>query len=161
MTPIDLLNSLGRFTQDATKEMALPYRVERDSGDRPERPPEIFIQDLPSKEAMTQQVPYILLQYLTGEDNVEEEESTAHVRIIFVLYARNANEGSLDVLATLTTLKIAILKTRVLDGRYLLADKVESIVYPDQEPPYFFGEIMTTWQMPVVEREVDLHGYEV
>lgn len=161
MTPIDLLNSLARFTQEVTKEMALPFRVERDSGDRPERPPEIFIQDVPSKEAKAQQVPYILLQYLTGVDSVDADETIANVRIIFVLYSKNPNEGSLDVLAALTTVKNALLKTRILDDRYLLSDKVESIVYPDQEEPYFFGEIMTTWQMPVVEREVDLHGYEV
>lgn len=161
MTAIDLLNALARFTRETTKEMALPYRAERDSGERPERMPAIFIQDVPNKEAKTQQVPYILLQYLTGEDDLDTGDSIAHVRIIFVLWAKNPNEGSLDVLSAMTTLKNAILKTRILERRYLLSDKVETIVYPDQESPYFFGEMMTTWRMPMVEREVDLHGIEI
>ena len=35
-----------------------------------------------------------------------------------------------------------------------LQDGVESMIYPDDTAPYFVGEMMTTWRMPPVKREV-------
>lgn len=166
MTPIDLLESLSRFVTDATKEMALPCVVGRTSGERPERAPQVFIMDIPNVEEEKQQVPYIVLQYLTGEDKFGggafrggEIESTANVRIVIVAYEKEqGGAGGLQVLSIITTIKTALLKAGVVEDRYAIDEKIEHIVYPDHEPPYYFGEMMTTWQMPVVEREV--HTYD-
>lgn len=33
---------------------------------------------------------------------------------------------------------------------------LETIVYPDDTAPYFVGEMISTWMLPPVEREVNL-----
>jgi len=57
-------------------------------------------------------------------------------------------------------LRIELLKTVVLDGRYMLdtEDGVDSVVYTDNIWPYYAGEMITSWKIPAIYREVDIDG---
>jgi hypothetical protein len=53
-------------------------------------------------------------------------------------------------------LRVELLKTVVLDNRYQLDLKegLDSIIYPDETAPYYAGEIVSTWTIPAITREV-------
>ena len=47
-----------------------------------------------------------------------------------------------------------MLKDGVVGGQFVLKSPLEMIVYPDSTAPYYLGEMMTTWTMPIIESEV-------
>ena len=57
MTPLDLLSVLEEFVRRETKDMLLPVRVDRRSGEPKERPAEIYKMRLPTKKAQNERVP--------------------------------------------------------------------------------------------------------
>lgn len=159
MTVDNLLESLASFVREATKEMELPVVVERGSGKKPTCPPTVYTMGLPQVESAEEQVPFIVLEYLTGEDRFDEAqhpESKAMVRLVMVLYTENKEEGAKQVVNLITELRLAFLKQVVIDGKYKLLSPLENLVYPEHEHPYYFGEMMTNWEMPVIEREVPI-----
>lgn len=157
MTPLELLDTLKVFIEKETKDILLPVRVDRKSGEQKERAAEVHKMRLPDKDAQTQRIPYILLQFLKSTDSQESgdhPESTCMVRIVAATYSENGEEGALGVLNLLTRIRIAILKDGVIADRFLLIPPLELIVYPDNTPPYYLGEMMTSWKMPPIESEV-------
>ena len=174
MTPIILLDRLKEFIQENTKDMILFVRhvklktlTEPDESGKaqPEdggeeithRAAEVHLMRLPNKEAETQRIPYIVLQCLTGKDEHkpgEEEESISNIRIIVATYSENDSEGAMDVLNVITRIRVALMKVGVIGEQFLLRKPLEYYIYPDDTQPYFFGEIMTVWELPAVKREV-------
>ena len=70
-------------------------------------------------------------------------------------WAEDESEGATCVLNLLTRIRVALLKDGVIGERYMLKPPLEMIVYPDgTTAPYYLGEMMTEWEMPVVESEV-------
>jgi hypothetical protein len=115
---------------------------------------------LPDKDAETNRVPYIILQYITGKDTQEpgeREDSLSSVRIVIATYSDNDSEGAMDVLNLITRMRNALLKAGVIGDQFLLRRPLEYLVYPDDTQPYFFGELMSVWEMPSVIREVHTH----
>ena len=113
---------------------------------------------LPTKKAQTERVPYLLLQYIKSTDTQEpgqKPESVCTVRIVAATYSEDESEGATCVLNLLTRIRVALLKDGVIGERYMLKTPLEMIVYPDgTTAPYYLGEMMTEWEMPVVESEV-------
>ena len=56
MTPLDLLDALEAFVKRETKDILLPVRVDRKSGEQKERAAEVYKMRLPNKTAETQQM---------------------------------------------------------------------------------------------------------
>ena len=157
MTPLDLLDVLEEFVRRETKDMLLPVRVDRRSGEPKERPAEIYKMRLPTKKAQTERVPYLLLQYIKSTDTQEpgqEPESVCTVRIVAATYSEDESEGAMCVLNLLTRIRVAMLKDGVVGGQFVLKSPLEMILYPDSTAPYYLGEMMTTWTMPIIESEV-------
>lgn len=157
MTPIDLLDALKGFVKEETKDLLLPVRVQRTSGERNLRVPNVYKMRLPSKNDETNQIPYVLLQFLKSTVKQEPGElplCEAMVRIIGATYNEDGEEGALGVLNLLTRIQSGLLRDGVIAERYLIRSPVELIVYPDNTPPYYLGEMMTTWEIPVIESEV-------
>lgn len=157
MTPLDLLDALKAYIEEKTKDIILPTRVDRKSGDFKERPAEVHKMRLPTKEAETQQIPYIVLQYIKSTDNQDagqRPESTCMIRIVIATYSENEADGALCVLNLLTRIRLAFLKDGMIADRYILKPPLEMVVYPDSTPPYYLGEMITEWQMPIIESEV-------
>ena len=155
MTPLELLDALKAFIEENTKDILLPVRVDRKSGEAKERPAEVYKMRLPTKDAETKRIPYVLLQYIKSTDTQtagEMPESSCMVRIVAATYSEDGEEGALCVL--LTRIRIAFLRDGVIAEHFMLKPPIEMIVYPDSTPPYYLGEMMTEWRMPIVESEV-------
>lgn len=157
MTPLELLDALKAFIEENTKDILLPVRVDRKSGEAKERPAEVYKMRLPTKDAETKRIPYILLQYIKSTDTQtagQPPESSCMVRIVAATYSEDGEEGAMCVLNLLTRIRVALLRDGVIAERFMLKPPVEMIVYPDSTPPYYLGEMMTEWRMPIVESEV-------
>lgn len=157
MTPLELLDALKAFIEENTKDILLPVRVDRKSGEAKERPAEVYKMRLPTKAAETKRIPYVLLQYIKSTDTQtagEPPESSCMVRIVAATYSEDGEEGAMCVLNLLTRIRIAFLRDGVIAERFMLKPPIEMIVYPDSTPPYYLGEMMTEWRMPIVESEV-------
>lgn len=159
MTPGILLNCLEEFVKEKTKDIKLQVRVRNQNPEEEkERAANVYKMRLPNKEDQTQKVPYILLQVLKGEDSRQErepEEDSCQIRIIIATYSENGSLGAYDVLNVIMRIRSELKKAGVLGGRFVLQLPLEWIVYPDSTQPYYLGEIMTNWSMPVIKREVE------
>ena len=167
MTAVILLQRLKEFVQEHTKDMVLRvkpithnvYGEDAKAEGITERPPEVHLMRLPSKDAEINRIPYILLQWLAGKDDQqqgEHPESECKIRIIAATYSDNDSEGALDVLNVMTKIRIALLRAGEIGEQFLLRKPLEALVYPDDTQPYFFGEMMSVWEMPTIKREVNL-----
>lgn len=157
MTPIMLLNTLEVFIKEKTKDILLEVRVKKDSSNEKERAAEVHKMNLPTKEDEIQRIPYILLQFLTGKDTKQKEEveeSNCKIRIVVAIYSENGQLGGYDVLNVLLRIRSELQKVGVIGGYFVLQKPLEYLVYPDNKPPYHFGEMITNWSIPVIEREI-------
>ncbi|MCL2087652.1 MAG: hypothetical protein FWH05_08695 [Oscillospiraceae bacterium] len=169
MSPIVLLEELKKFVEENTKDIILATRpvknkvYSEDSKKKPphrkKKSPKVYLMRLPDKDAETNLIPYIVLQYLTGKDEQPPGEppySTCTIRIVAATYSEDAGEGAKDLLNVLTRIRIALLKSGGV-GQFLLCKPLENIVYPDETNPYYLGEMLTIWEIPIIQREVTLY----
>ena len=103
----------------------------------------------------------MLHQVITGMDQQPQGQrvtSSAKVRSICCVYNDDEQEGGLMLLNLMERLRIAMLRQVVIGGQFTLDLEagLETIVYPDDTAPYFVGEMISTWKLPPVEREVNL-----
>lgn len=152
MTPLELLESLKAYCEEITKDMLLVARVPENGTEAGERPPEVFIGNLPDKESEKRAAPYILLKLLTKK--VDDEESVCRVRIICVTFSEDKQENYIQCLNLLTRIETKLLEDVVIDNRYSCQKPIESILYDDDLEVYQIGEMMTIWEMPKAERNV-------
>ncbi len=175
MTPIELLDELKKFIEESTKDIILSVRpvnnkiIPEPSGkgkkEKSEEQPksraaEVYLMRLPNKDAETNRIPYILLQFLTGEDTQQagnEPDSECKVRIVIATYSENASAGSMDLLNVITRIRIALLKKGVIGKQFTLRKPLEYVVYPDETGAYYLGEMITKWGIPTIKREVNLY----
>ena len=161
MTRIALLEQLREFTKAVTKDIIMPTMMEKGDAAKTERPAEVFLMRLPDSRAAKKKAPYILHQLITGKDEQrsgERAESRAMIRTIFCVYHDNEQEGSLALLNLMERLRIELLRKVVIGNQFQLdlEASLETLVYPDDTAPFFAGEIVSTWKLPAVEREVIL-----
>lgn len=153
MTPIILMDSLEEFIRNATKSIILPCRVRNDLNDVKERPAEVFKMNLPKKEDEKQRVPYILLQFIKGIDEREEGKyplGSCSIRIVVVTYSEDRGTGEYDVLNIILKIRSELEKTGCLDCLFDLLYPLEYLIYDGGETyPYYVGEMMTNWSLPV------------
>lgn len=152
MTPLELLGALERYCKEITKDMRLVARVEENGTQAAERPPKVFIGNLPDKKAERKAAPYILLKLLTGKD--DNEESICRVRIICVTFSEDKQENYIQCLNLVTKIKTKLLEDVVIENRFSCQKPVEFIIYDGDLEVYQIGEIMTIWEMPKVKRDV-------
>lgn len=160
MNKRDFLDCFKDFTEEAVKDMILP--VSEQSGDKNNagRAAEVHLMRLPDSKAAKKKAPYILHQLITGADKQlsgHDPEATAVVRSVFCVYNDNEEEGALSLVELMERLRIAMLKEIVISKRYMLdinEAKLETLIYPEDTYPYYAGEMISTWKLPPVEREV-------
>ena len=159
MTKVLLMEALKLFTEKSVKDLLMPTKVQS-AGEEPAlRCAEVHLMRLPDSRSAHKKAPYILHQLFTVIDQQKEgnlDTSGAKVRSIFCVYCDNEEEGGLMLLNLMERLRIDLLKSRIIDGRYELDMEagIETLCYPDDTAPYFVGEMVSTWKCPVVEREV-------
>lgn len=120
------------------------------------RAPKVFLMNTPERNDMLSQIPYLLIQFLTGKDKRDadtgDEESTVNVRIIIALYDDDGEDGGMQVLEVIERIRIMLQKGRLLDQQYMLQLPFDYEVYPDDTGAYYLGEINMVWSIPGIER---------
>lgn len=159
MNRVILLEQLKDFSIAATADLVMPTKMQ--SGDEKQefRTAEVYLMCLPDSRAATKKAPYILHQFITGEDiqmTGQHATSMATVRTIFCVYSDDEQEGGLMLLNLMERLRIELLRKVVIGKQFTLdlSAKLEVLAYPDDTAPYFAGEMVSTWILPAVEREV-------
>ena len=157
-----LLEQLKAFTLEATKDLIMPTKIQKEGEKQKYRAADVYLMQLPDGSAAKKKVPYIIHQAITGRDSQapgERETGSATVRTIFAVYNDDGQEGGLMLLNLMERLRIALLRKVVIGGQFQLDLEagIESFIYPatDEVAPYYAGEMSSVWRMPAVEREVD------
>lgn len=158
MTPVFLMDELKTFIEEKTADIILPVRTRTGSNEDKERAAKVYKMGLPKKDDAQQQVPYILLKFLTGVDDKaagEPEESSCKIRIIFAAYSEDGQDGPLALLNLMLRVRSELKKAGAVGGgQFVLELPLEYIVYQDTTPPYYMGEIMTNWSIPTIQRDL-------
>ena len=157
MTPIILLDDLQNFIEENTADILLEVKVRTGETTEKERAANVYKMGLPEKDDNTQQIPYILLKVLTGEDGKEDlqpKSSKVRVRMLIATYSQDGERGPLALLNLILRIRERLQKQHIIGGRFCLEYPFEYIIYQDTTPPYYMGEIMTIWSIPSIEREV-------
>lgn len=159
MTRTQLIEDLKAFVENSLKDFILPTKLKKGDLEQKFRSPVVFKQRVPDSSSATDKAPCVLLQLTDGSDvqnSGDKLASTAHVRIVFMIYCNDEQEGAMSLLEVMERLRIDLLKTVFLNNQYVLDTTagVETHVYNDDTAPFYIGEMSTTWQMPPVKREV-------
>lgn len=161
MTKSILLERLADFSKEATKDLIMPVRMQACDKEQQYRAADNYKMRLPDSSAAQKKAPYIIHQIVTGKDLQKHGDivkSGALVRSIFCVYNENEQEGALMLLNLMERLRISLLKTVVIGKQFELDLEagLEAMIYPDDTAPYYAGEMISTWKLPAVEREVIL-----
>ena len=159
MTKIELLNQLKAFTLEVTKDLIMPTRMQKGDAEQGYRPADVFLTRIPDGTSATKKAPYILHQIITGKDRQisgQNAQRFATVRSVFCVYNEDEQEGGLMLLNLIERLQISLEQQVVIGHQFVLdlESEVETLVYPDDTAPYFIGEMISTWQLPAIKREV-------
>lgn len=155
MTAVILLEQLKAFTEEATKDLIMPTKMQKGDTEQTYRAAVVHKMRLPDSGSATKKAPYIIHQVITGNDTTE---SQTKVRSIFCVYNENEEEGGLMLLNLIERVRIALLKAGTVGNQFTLDINagVERLIYPDDTAPFYAGEMISTWKMPTVKREVVL-----
>lgn len=161
MTRIILLDRFKEFCEASTKDLIMPVSLQKGDAEQQYRAAEVHSMRLPDSKAAKKKVPYILNQIIMGRDVQESgnrSEANAVMRTICCVYNENEEEGALMLLNLMERLRIALLETRIIGKQFEvdLQAGIESLIYPEDTAPYYSGEMMTTWQIPEIERKDSL-----
>lgn len=159
MNRVHLLHALKTFSEDAYKDLILPVKMQKGDAEQKYRAPETHLMRLPEKTMNTDKAPYVIHQMITGQDRQsagQRMEARAVVRSICCVYNDNSEEGSLALMTLIERMRIGLLTDPWLDGQYCLDldEGLETLIYPDETDPFFLGELVSTWVLPRVQREV-------
>jgi len=159
MNRITLLEQLRDITKTATGDIILPVKEQKGDAEKITRAADIHLMRLPDSRAAQKKAPYIIHQLITGKDiqpQGEDESASAVVRSIFCVYNDDEEEGSLMLVNLMERLRIHLLKQVVIGDQFQLdlVAGLESIIYPEDTAPYYAGEMVSTWILPAIQREV-------
>ncbi len=174
MTPNELLYELKNFIEEIVKDIILevrpvknkaipvPIGKEEKAEEQPQkRAAEVHLMSLPDKDAETNRIPYIVLQLLTGTDDQQagkDPDSECKIRIVLATYSENQSVAAMDLLNLITRIRVALLKQVVIGKQFTLRKPLEYAIYTTEETgPYYFGEMLTIWGIPTINREVNLN----
>ncbi len=161
MTKNNLLEAYKAFTEEVTKDLILPVQQQKSDKEIPlPRAPEVHIMGLVDFTAAKKKVPYVFHQIITAKDQwipgQPRPDSRATIRSVAAVYNLNNQEGQLALLELLERMRIALLTKGVIGRQFRLDYEagVEYLIYPDNIPPFYAGEMITVWKLSPVEREV-------
>ena len=160
MTKVILLEQLKEFTQAATHDLLLPVAQQKEDKEPPaDRAAAVYRMRIPDSRSATKKAPYILHQALINNDIQlpgQKPKATATVRSIFCVYHRDEQEGGLALLNLMERFRIALLEQVVIGKQFKLNLEagLEGLVYQENTAPYYAGEMVSMWDLPIIERKV-------
>lgn len=163
MTKVVLLDRLKEETEQATCNLLMPVcQQKEDKEPPPNRAATVYRMRLPNSNASKKKAPYIIHQVVTSKDQKPagaEDESHCMIRSVFCVYdPDNEEEGSMRLLNLMERVRIHLLQKVVIGDQFELDKEtgLECLVYQEDTAPYFAGEMITVWKLPVIEREVKM-----
>lgn len=164
MTKQNLLDALCGFTREAVKDLLLPVELqEDDEAQPPPRPADVYSMGLPDFAEAEKKAPLIIHQIITANDvwpeGRAEPVSRAVVRTVFGIYHPDSQEGPLALLGLIERVRLSLWRQRLIGKQFRLDMKAgaDYLIYDKQLPPFYAGEMLTTWSLPSVKLEV-LYG---
>ncbi len=159
MNKVILLEQLKTLTTELVKDLIMPTRKQKGDEAEGRRAADIYLMRLPDSTSAQKKAPYIIHQLITGKDiqhEGESESASAVIRSIFCVYNDDEQEGALMLVNSMERVRIGLLKRVVIGDQFQLDLKagLESMVYPDDTAPYYAGEMLSTWILPAIQREV-------
>ena len=162
MTKVMLLEALKVESEEATRDLLMPVAMQKGDKEQPEnRVPGIYLMRLPDSGAAKKKAPYTLHQVITSRDQQSQgnqDESICTIRTVFCVYSQDEQEGGMLLLNLMERHRIHLLRKVVIGDQFELDKEagIETLVYPEDTAPYFAGEMITVWKLPVIEREVKM-----
>lgn len=164
MTKQNLLDALCGFTREAVKDLLLPVELQEDDEAQPSpRPADVYSMGLPDFAEAEKKAPLIIHQIITANDvwpeSGAEPVSKAVVRTVFGIYHPDSQEGPLALLGLIERVRLSLWRQRLIGKQFRLDMKAgaDYLIYDKQLPPFYAGEMVTTWSLPSVKLEV-LYG---
>lgn len=161
MTKQDFIECLCGFTREAVKDLLLPVDLqEDDEAQPPPRPADVYSMGLPEFAEAEKKAPLIIHQIITANDvwpeGGAEPVSKAVVRTVFGIYHPDSQEGPLALLGLIERVRIAMWRQRVIGKQFIFDMKAgaDYLIYDKQLPPFFAGEMVSTWRLPSIKLEV-------
>lgn len=159
MNRIILLEQLKKHTIESTADLIMPTRMQKGDKEELNRSADVFLMRLPDSKAAQKKAPYIIHQLISSRDfqpEGESESASTVIRSIFCVYNENEEEGGLMLINLMERLRISLLKQIVIGDQFQLDLEagLETLAYPDETAPYYAGEMISTWKIPAVQREV-------
>lgn len=162
MTKQNFLDALSHFTREAVKDLLLPVEMQEDDEFQPPpRSPGVYEMGLPDFKEAEKKAPLIIQQIITANDVWPEKKgepiSKAVVRTFFGIYHPDSQEGPMALLGLIERMRIALWRKRVIGKQFRLDMKAgaDYLIYDKQAPPFYAGEMLTTWFLPSIQLEVD------
>ncbi|AJK27735.1 hypothetical protein ABNB59_19670 [Paenibacillus larvae] len=95
--------------------------------------------------------PYLIIRALDGVE--EEDNGKVTIRMLVGVQAKEEN-GYVEILSLIEKTKQALLKTGIIGGKFEIERPVKWKLFEEQPYPEWVGEILTTWTVPAILREV-------
>lgn len=165
MVKTKLVEDLQAFIEHSLENFILPVKPRKGDEEPVFRAPIVFKQRVPDSESATSKAPCALVQLTDGSDlqNAGDKlTSTATVRLVFMVYCEDEQEGAMNLLEVMERVRIDLLEMVFLNNQFMLDTTVgiETTIYNDNTAPFYIGEMVTTWQVPPVKRKVTFYGEE-
>lgn len=158
MTRIVLLECLRDFTKEATADLIMPTKMQKSDTEQGYRPADVYLMRLPDSSSATKRAPYVLHQLISGADQQKDNHviSAASVRSVFCVYNDDKQEGGLMLLNLMERLRVALLQQVIIGEQFTidLDAGLNILTYSNDTAPYFAGEMISTWKLPTVKREI-------
>lgn len=163
MTARELLHTLKVFCEDAVKGMVLPTAIQKGDTEEHKRPPTMYEMRLPDSGNAEKLAPYGIIQVVHTNHIQKPGDKPRYfvdVRIVFSVYCEDEQEGAIMLLNFMERVQMCLLKAVDIGSLCLLDvnEPLEGFVYPENTAPYYAGEMIGTFVLPGIEREVDLNG---
>ena len=152
MTRVKLIQELKTFCEDAIKNVSLPEAVQKGDAKEKSRVPAVYLMRLPDSNSAKKLAPYIIVQFIDSKA----------VRFIFCVYSQDEQDGAVMLLNLMDRVQERLLEQVQIGKEFVLDEQegVESVVYPDDTAPYYAGEMIGTFHIRPIQREVDFFGKE-
>lgn len=159
MNRVTLLEQFKIFTEEATGDIIMPVKLQKGDAEQGYRAAKVYLMRLNDSSAAQKKAPYIIHQLITGKDiqpQGQNVSASAVVRSIFCVYNDDEEEGALMLVNLMERLRIDLLRQVAIGKQFQLDLEIglESLVYTDDTAPYYAGEMVSTWKLPAVTREV-------
>ncbi|MCI8921130.1 MAG: hypothetical protein HFE88_04545 [Acutalibacter sp.] len=164
MTKQNFLEALCAFTRETLKDLILPVEMQEEDEEPPApRAPEVHEMGLPDYTSAEKKLPYVIHQVITAKDvwpAGQQPKSHVVVRSVFGVYHPDSQEGPLALLGMIERIRLGFWRQRVIGKQFKLdvTQGLEYLIYEKQFPPYYAGEMLSTWELTPIELEVKKHG---